>query len=101
MTAASAAASRPARASERATASAGAKEALPRINEAIEQLKDVSARAAKLSPGGRSALAKLIFVAMPAINQMCGKVIAIPGVGAVARPSIDNLRATLGTLAKV
>jgi hypothetical protein len=82
------------------TDDAGAKEALPRINEAIEQLKDVSTRATKLSPEGRSALAKLIATAMPAINQMCDKVIAIPGVGAVAKPSIDSLRTTLDTLAK-
>lgn len=81
--------------------SAGAKAALPRINEAITQLDDVSARAAKLPPEGRSALAKLIVVVTPAINQMCDKVMAIPGAAEVAKPAIDNLHAKLDALAKV
>ena len=81
--------------------SAGAKAALPRINEAAAQLDDVSVRAAKLSPEARSALVKLIVVAMPAINQMCDRVIAIPGAGDVAKPAIDNLRVKLDALAKV
>ena len=81
--------------------SAGAKAALPRINEAIAQLDDISARAAKLPPESRSALAKLIVVATPAINQMCDKVMAIPGAGDVAKPAIDNLHARLDALAKV
>jgi hypothetical protein len=81
--------------------SAGARAALPRLNEAIAQLDDVSTRAAKLSPESRSALAKLIAAATPAINQMCDKVMATPGVGDIAKPAIDNLRARLDALAKV
>jgi Bacterial protein of unknown function (DUF937) len=83
------------------TDEAGAQAALPKINDAIAQLNDVSSRAAKLSPEARSALAKLIAAATPAINQMCDKVIATPGVGAVAKPAIDNLRARLDALARV
>lgn len=81
--------------------SASAREALPKINDAIAQLDDVSKRAATLSPEAKSALAKLIVAAMPAINQMCDKVMAIPGVGDVAKPAIDNLHARLDALAKV
>jgi hypothetical protein len=79
---------------------AGAKAALPRINDAIAQLDDVSARAAKLSPEARGTLAKLIVAAMPAINQMCDKVMAIPGASDVAKPAIDSLRAKLDAIAK-
>jgi hypothetical protein len=32
---------------------------------------------------------------------MCDKVMAIPAVGAVAKPAIDNLHAKLDALAKV
>jgi hypothetical protein len=81
--------------------SAGAQAALPRINQAIAQLDDVSARAAKLSPEARTALVKLIVVATPAINQMCDRVLAIPGAGDIAKPAIDNLHARLDALAKV
>ena len=80
---------------------AGAQAALPKINDAAAQLNDVAARAAKLSPEGRSTLVKLIVVATPAINQMCDKVMATPAVGPVAKPAIDNLRAKLDALAKV
>ena len=80
---------------------ASAQAALPKINEAVAQLNEVSARAAKLPPEGRSALAKLIVVVTPAIYQMCDKVMATPGVGPVAKPAIDDLRARLDSLAKV
>jgi hypothetical protein len=81
--------------------SAGAKAALPRINEAVAQLDDVSARAAKLPPEARIVLVKLIVAATPAINQMCDRVMAIPGAGDVAKPAIDNLHARLDALGKV
>jgi hypothetical protein len=37
---------------------------------------------------------------MPSINQMCDKVVATPGVGTVAKPAIDDLRAKLDALAR-
>lgn len=83
------------------TDSATAQATLPKINEVTAQLDDIGTRAAKLTPEGRSALAKLIVVARPSINQMCDKVVATPGVGAIAKPSIDDLRAKLDSLAKV
>jgi hypothetical protein len=79
----------------------GARAALPKINDAVAQLNDIAARATKLSPEARSAIAKLIIAATPAINQMCDKVMATPTVGPVAKPAIDSLRAKLDALAKV
>jgi hypothetical protein len=83
------------------TDEAGAQSALPKINDAVAQLGDVTTRAAKLSPEGRSALAKLVVATTPTINQMCDKVLATPGAGPIAKPAIDNLRAKLDALAKV
>ncbi|MCP3471301.1 DUF937 domain-containing protein [Bradyrhizobium sp. CCGUVB1N3] len=83
------------------TDATGAQAALPKINAAISQLDDVGTRAAKLTPEGRTALAKLIAAAMPAINQMCDKVMAAPGVGPIAKPAIDDLKAKLDSLARV
>jgi hypothetical protein len=37
---------------------------------------------------------------MPTINQMCDKVLAIPGAGDVARPAITELRGQLDTLSR-
>jgi len=81
------------------TDAAGAQAALPKISEMTSQLNDISARAAKLSPEARSELAKLIVAATPAIEQMCNKVLAVPGVGPVAKPAIDEFRAKLDALA--
>jgi len=81
------------------TDAAGAQAALPKITEMTSQLNDISARAAKLSPEARSELAKLIVAATPAIEQMCNKVLAVPGVGPVAKPAIDEFRAKLDALA--
>jgi hypothetical protein len=82
------------------TDAASAQAALPKINAAVAQLNDVSNRATKLSPEARSALAKLIAAARPTINQMCDKVMATPGAGAVAKPAIDDLQARLDSLAR-
>jgi Bacterial protein of unknown function (DUF937) len=83
------------------TDAASAQAALPKINDAIAQLDGITARAAKLSPDARSALAKLIVAATPAINQMCDKALATPGVATLAKPAIDTLHAKLDALAKV
>ena len=83
------------------TDAAAAQAALPKINEATAQLNDLSARVQKLSPDGKDALVKMIVLVTPSINQMCDKVLATPGVGPVAKPAIDDLRAKLDSLTKV
>jgi hypothetical protein len=83
------------------TDAAAAQAALPKINEATAQLNDLSARVQKLTPDGRNELVKMIVLVTPSINQMCDKALATPGVGPVAKPAIDDLRAKLDSLAKV
>jgi hypothetical protein len=82
------------------TDAASAQSALPKLNEAMAQLNEVGNLATNLTPEGKSALAKLVAAAMPAINQMCDKVLATPGVGAVAKPTIDELRNKLDALSR-
>lgn len=82
------------------TDAASAESALPRIREATAQLNDVSTRAANLTPEGKAALAKVIAAASPTINQMCDKVLAVPGVSGVAKPVIDELRGRLDKLSR-
>lgn len=79
---------------------ASAQAALPKLHEATAQLNEVSNLATKLSPEGKSALAKLIAAAQPSIDQMCEKVLAAPGVGDIAKPAIDELRGKLDTLSR-
>ena len=82
------------------TDAASAQAALPKLREATTQLNEVSNLATKLTPEGKSALARLIATATPAINQMCDKVLATPGVGDIAKPAIDELRGKLDTLSR-
>jgi hypothetical protein len=82
------------------TDAASAQAALPKIREATAQLNAVSNLAGKLSPEGKSALAKLVAAATPTINEMSDKVLATPGVGSVAQPAIDEFRARLDTLSR-
>ena len=61
------------------TDAASAQAAIPKLREATTQLNEVGNLATRLSPEGKSALAKLIAAATPTINQMCDKVLATPG----------------------
>jgi hypothetical protein len=80
---------------------ASAQAALPKLQDATAQLNEVSNLATKLTPEGKSALAKLIAAAKPTIDQMCDKVLATPDVGSIAKSSIDELRGRLDTLSRV
>ena len=81
------------------TDAASAEAAVPKIREARAQLDRVSALSEQLPPDGKRALARLIAAAMPAINGMCDKILAMPGVAGVAQPTIDDLRKQLNSLA--
>jgi hypothetical protein len=82
------------------TDAASAQAAIPKLREATTQLNEVGNLATKLTPEGKSTLAKLIAAATPTINQMCDKVLANPGVGDIAKPTIDELRVKLDTLSR-
>jgi hypothetical protein len=79
---------------------ASARAALPKIQEATAEFDKVNALAAQLPPDGRKTLAGLIAAATPTIYQLCDKVVAMPGVGGIAKPAIDDLRTRLDTLTR-
>jgi len=51
-----------------------------------------------LSAEQRMALAGLVNPMMPSLNQLFDKVLAIPGVADVLKPTIDALKAKLAVL---
>jgi hypothetical protein len=53
---------------------------------------------AQLSPEQRKLIAGLVGPAMPALNQLFDKVLAIPGVSDVLKPVIDTVKAKLAML---
>jgi len=77
-----------------------AEAALPKIREATAQLDRVSALAKQLPADGRTALSGLIAAAAPTISQLCERVLAMPGVGAVAKSTLDELRTRLDSFAR-
>jgi hypothetical protein len=81
------------------TDAASARAALPRLQEITTQLDKVSGMLGQLSPDQRKIVVGLVGPAMTTLNQLFDKVLAIPGVGEVLKPTIDTLKARLAILA--
>jgi hypothetical protein len=75
-----------------------AQAALSKMQAVTAQIDKVGGQVAQLSADQRKVLAGLVNPMMPAFNQLCDKVLAIPGVAAVLKPSVDALKAKLTTL---
>ncbi|MGA9003738.1 MAG: DUF937 domain-containing protein [Pseudolabrys sp.] len=80
------------------TDAASAQAALPRLQDATAQIDKVSGLVGQLSDGQRKMLAGLVNPAMSTLNQLFDKVLAIPGVAEVIKPTIDRLKVRLATL---
>jgi hypothetical protein len=77
---------------------ASARAALPKLQEATTQIDKVSGMVRQLPPDQRSVADGLVSSSMATINQLFEKVLAIPGVAEVVRPTIDSLRTKLADL---
>lgn len=77
---------------------ASAKAALPKVQEVAAQIEKTGGEVGQLSADQRKLVAGLINPLMPAFNQLCDKVLAVPGVAEVLKPSIDAVKAKLTTL---
>jgi hypothetical protein len=82
------------------TDAASAQLALPKLQDAVTQFDKLGSMTGELPATGKSALAALVAAARPSIDDLFNKVLAIPGVADLARPTIDQLRAKLDGLAK-
>jgi hypothetical protein len=82
------------------TDAATAQAALPKLQEASGALEKVNGMAGKLQAEQKSALAALITAALPVINPLLDKALAIPGVSDIIKPAVDSVRAQLDALAK-
>jgi hypothetical protein len=77
---------------------ASAQVALPKLQEVTAQIDKVNGVVGQLSAEQRRALAGLVSPMMLTLNQLFDKVLAIPGVSEVLKPTIDALRAKLAVL---
>ena len=72
-----------------------AQAALPKLQEVTAQIAKTGGEVGELTAAQRKAIAAVINPLMPAVNQVCDKVLAIPGVAEVLKPSVDSLKARL------
>ena len=78
---------------------ASAQAALPKLQEVTAQIDKTDGAVGQLTAEQRKAIAAVINPLMPAVNQLCDKVLAIPGVAEVLKPSVDTLKAKLTAFA--
>src|SRR5262249_11114232 len=80
------------------TDAASAQAALPKLQDVTAQIDKVDSLVGKLSPEQRRVLAGVVNPLMPSLNQLFDKVLAIPGVSELLKPTVDALRAKLAVL---
>jgi hypothetical protein len=79
---------------------ASARAALPKLQQATEQLDRINSLVAKLPPSSRKELASLVEASMPTLNRLCDRTLSNPQIAGLAKPTIDALRAKLQSLAQ-
>src|SRR5262249_52447657 len=77
---------------------ASARAALPKLQQATAQIDKVGSMVGQLSSDQRKFVSGLVTPAMATIDQLFDKVLAIPGVGEVVRPTVDTLKTRLADL---
>jgi hypothetical protein len=80
------------------TDASSAQMALPKLREVTAQIDKVDGLLGQLSPEQRKVLAGVVNPLMPPLNQLFDKVLAIPGVAELLKPTIDALRGKLAVL---
>jgi Bacterial protein of unknown function (DUF937) len=77
---------------------ASAKAALPKLQDVSGQIDKTDGMVGSLSAEQRKALANIVNPAMPAVNQLFDRVLAIPGVNEVLESTINTVKTKLATL---
>jgi hypothetical protein len=77
---------------------ASAQAALPKLEAAKTRIDKMSNLVGQLTPDQRKVVAAVVAPAMPVINRLTDKVLDIPGVGDVLRPTIDPVKTKLADL---
>ena len=80
------------------TDAASAQAALPKLRDITTQIDQVDGLIGQMTPEQRKLLAGIVSPLMPTLNQLFDKVLAIPGVSEVLKPTIDLLKAKLAML---
>ena len=79
---------------------ASARAALPKLQQATEQLDRINGLAVQLPESSRKDLASVVGASMPALNRLCDQALSNPQIAGLAKPTIDALRTKLQMLAQ-
>jgi len=79
---------------------ASAKAAIPELEKGAAKLDKLRELSATLPAEGKNVLAAFLASARPTLDGLFDKVLAIPGVDSIAKPTIDPLHAKLDALSK-
>jgi hypothetical protein len=77
---------------------ASAKSALPKLEAANSEFEAITRLLGQLPQESKNAFAAVMSPARPTLETSIDRVLALPGVNAVAKPAIENLRTKLATL---
>ena len=79
---------------------ATAKSSLPKLQDIAAQIEKLKGTAMALPADARHPLVVMISGVMPGVASMIDKALAMPGVGAVLKPVLDQIAGNLGAIAK-
>jgi hypothetical protein len=80
---------------------ATAQSAMTGLTKASSEFDQLTGVLNQLSPENRKTLAELFASIRPNLNQLLDKALAVPGVEAIIKPTVDSIRAKLDTLTNV
>jgi outer membrane protein OmpA-like peptidoglycan-associated protein len=80
------------------TDAASANLALPKLQQANAEFDKIGSVVGQMSPDQRKLITSMFAPALPTLNQLFDKLLAIPGVAEVLKPSIDGLRGKLTSI---
>lgn len=78
---------------------ASAQAALPKLQEAQTQIDKLAATLGQLTADQRKMLSSVVAPVLPKLNELFDKVLAIPGVSELLKPTLDAIRTKLATFA--
>jgi hypothetical protein len=80
---------------------AAAQSSMQGLTKASSEFDQLTGLLGQLSPENRKTLADLFASIRPNLDQLLDKALAVPGVAAIIKPTVDAIRAKLDTLTKV
>jgi hypothetical protein len=79
---------------------ASAQASLTNLKQASSEFDQLAGLLSQLSPENRKLLAETFASIKPNLDQLLDKALAIPGIAAIIKPTVDAIRAKLDTLSR-